>query len=350
MADRSDITVITALYNCEQYIADCVRSVQAQTLPPREHIIVDDCSTDGGYGLVQRLAAQYTRVPLRVLQTDHNSGPSAARNAGIRVASGAFIAVLDSDDIAFSDWLLTAAPVIEAEPAVGAVGGGALVITEEGLPTGAEEACLWRGDRTNAAQMHDAFPVMHSGCLLRRSAVESIGAYHEGLWSKEDSDLLIGMAFHSRIVHVGRPLIYRRRCRSSASDQPAPYVRATHEYLAAKRALLTRGLSPHETREQLQPAMELISSLPRGGDLEPGVYEYRLGLECLRGKQARRASEYLRKAASLGYRHWRASSLAQLASGPAGPLLGTLVRMWQHTNIRARSAARHALARLGNPR
>jgi glycosyltransferase involved in cell wall biosynthesis len=92
----TSVSVVVPVYNGAAFIARAVRSVLSQTLPDFEVIVVDDCSTDGTPGVVEAIAAQDGRV--RPLRMPRNGGPSAARNAGIALARGRWIAILDADD------------------------------------------------------------------------------------------------------------------------------------------------------------------------------------------------------------------------------------------------------------
>jgi succinoglycan biosynthesis protein ExoO len=91
-----DFSVIIPAYNVSGIIGRALRSAAAQTLPPLEIIVIDDCSTDNTVEIVKALARE---IPsLHLLSTPANSGPSAARNVGLRAAKGDWIALLDSDD------------------------------------------------------------------------------------------------------------------------------------------------------------------------------------------------------------------------------------------------------------
>ncbi len=98
MTDRAEptATVIIAAYNCETFLGRAIASVTAQTLPPKEILIVDDCSTDSTREVIQAAAETDPRV--RMIALPRNGGPSAARNAGLDEAEGDWIAVLDADD------------------------------------------------------------------------------------------------------------------------------------------------------------------------------------------------------------------------------------------------------------
>jgi succinoglycan biosynthesis protein ExoO len=91
-----DFSVLIPAYNVSGIIERAIRSAAAQTTPPLEILVVDDCSTDNTVDVVKALARDIPSI--RLLSTHANSGPSAARNVGLRAAQGDWIALLDSDD------------------------------------------------------------------------------------------------------------------------------------------------------------------------------------------------------------------------------------------------------------
>jgi succinoglycan biosynthesis protein ExoO len=91
-----DFSVIIPAYNVSGIVERAIRSAAAQTLPPLEILVIDDCSTDHTVQVVRALGRE---IPsLRLLSTPANSGPAAARNVGLREAKADWIALLDSDD------------------------------------------------------------------------------------------------------------------------------------------------------------------------------------------------------------------------------------------------------------
>ena len=89
------ISVIVPVYNVEPYIAKCIESIQNQTHMNLEIILVDDGSKDESGDICDQYAAYDERI---VVIHQENGGLSAARNAGIEVAKGDYIAFVDSDD------------------------------------------------------------------------------------------------------------------------------------------------------------------------------------------------------------------------------------------------------------
>ncbi len=90
------ISVIVPVYNCEAYLQQCIDSLRAQTLEDIEMIFVCDASPDGSLAILRRAEGEDARV--RVVAFSENRGVSAARNAGIELATGEFIGFCDGDD------------------------------------------------------------------------------------------------------------------------------------------------------------------------------------------------------------------------------------------------------------
>lgn len=99
---KSMVSVIIPAYNCAPYLAETVNSVQQQSYPHFEIIIVNDGSTDSTLDVANQLAQKDSRI--KVL-SHSNSKQGKTRNAGVAAASGKYIAFLDGDDIWFPNKL-----------------------------------------------------------------------------------------------------------------------------------------------------------------------------------------------------------------------------------------------------
>ncbi len=93
------VSVIIPVYRAAATIVRCVESLLLQTLADLEVILVDDHGGDESLELVKSLLANHHRKPMfRFAATPQNSGPGAARNVGIQLAQGEYVAFCDSDD------------------------------------------------------------------------------------------------------------------------------------------------------------------------------------------------------------------------------------------------------------
>jgi glycosyltransferase involved in cell wall biosynthesis len=94
--DGNDVSLVMPLYNHARYLPRTLASIAAQTLQPRELIVVDDGSTDGGAEIVAEFARRVSFPVTLVSQA--NAGADAALNRGMAVARGDIVAVINSDD------------------------------------------------------------------------------------------------------------------------------------------------------------------------------------------------------------------------------------------------------------
>ncbi|SHM61258.1 glycosyltransferase family 2 protein [Gracilibacillus kekensis] len=91
------VSVITPTFNSSDYVVKTIESVQSQSYQNWEMIIIDDCSSDNTVELVKGEISSDPR--LKLIQNQENKGAAVSRNSGINLASGRYIAFLDSDDI-----------------------------------------------------------------------------------------------------------------------------------------------------------------------------------------------------------------------------------------------------------
>lgn len=95
---RAPVSAVIPCYRCKDTIGAAVASIAAQTLPPAEVILVDDCGRDGTLETLHELASAYSPGWINVVAQPTNGGPSCARNAGWREATQEYVAFLDADD------------------------------------------------------------------------------------------------------------------------------------------------------------------------------------------------------------------------------------------------------------
>lgn len=90
------VSVITPMYNAQNWIEETIFSVQAQTYQEWEMIIMDDCSVDDSPEIVKKLQEKDKRI--KYFRNEKNRGVATTRNRAIECATGRYIAFLDSDD------------------------------------------------------------------------------------------------------------------------------------------------------------------------------------------------------------------------------------------------------------
>ncbi len=95
--DNSIVSVITPVYNAERFIECTVESAAMQTYKDIEIVLVDDCSIDNSYALIEKLMDKYPNIVYHRQET--NQGAAVARNTALKLARGRYVAFLDSDDL-----------------------------------------------------------------------------------------------------------------------------------------------------------------------------------------------------------------------------------------------------------
>jgi len=97
MGKIAKVSVIVPTYNRSAALKQAIKSVSHQTYPVHEIVVVDDGSTDNTKSLISQISKVHHQI--KYIKIRHSGLPAIARNAGITIATGEYIAFLDSDDI-----------------------------------------------------------------------------------------------------------------------------------------------------------------------------------------------------------------------------------------------------------
>jgi len=198
------VTVVTAAYNAAPYIAETIESVLAQTFTDFEYVVVDDGSTDGTADIVSR------HVPRITLVRQENAGAGAARNRGIELAKGDYVAILDADDVWAPYKLERQVAAMDRDLSAGVCYTNATSITADGSTL---EALMVppHGPLTCRMAMTGRNPIVTSTVLFRRSFLES-RPYRTDLPATEDYHVNLKVLWRSgeRSVFINEPLVRYR--------------------------------------------------------------------------------------------------------------------------------------------
>jgi glycosyltransferase involved in cell wall biosynthesis len=199
------VSVITPAWNASRHLLDTAASVLAQTLTDWEWLIADDGSTDDTVRLVEELAAADPRI--RLIRCAHG-GPSAARNAAMGAARGAFFACLDSDDLWSPGFLQSQVDVFARHPDTGLVTGNGYFLGGpfDGHP--ARPVADGCAELTLADLIEDECSVFIM-TVFRREVFDTIGGFDESQWTSEDYDFwlraaMAGFIFRRNPTPLGR--------------------------------------------------------------------------------------------------------------------------------------------------
>ena len=207
-------SVVIPTHNRVHFLASALETVWQQRFPAFEVIVVDDGSNDGTKEYLRNLGTK-----LRVI-TQANSGPGAARNAGVRAARGDYVAFLDDDDLWFPWTLEVFASVIQEHRRPHIVGGNFVEFTDETeLLNIGEEACetAWFADYIASSQY--PYFVGSGTCVLHRETVAE-KKFLEDRLNAEDHDLIMRMGTLPGFVRIRAPITlgWRRHPASETRD------------------------------------------------------------------------------------------------------------------------------------
>ncbi len=189
------VSIIIPTYNRGHFIPQALASLESQSFKEFEVIVCDDGSTDCTAELVTTYARSAS-YPLRYIWFSHR-GAARARNIGLRLANGRYIALLDSDDTYHTDKLAAQLEVMEQHPeAVFCYTGYRLMHTDVCIDPGE-----FQRDRFKSANY-----LCCASVLMRQSAVVTVGGYDPRLSLAEDWDLLIRLSLTGPVLHIPNPM------------------------------------------------------------------------------------------------------------------------------------------------
>jgi glycosyltransferase involved in cell wall biosynthesis len=207
------ISVLMPVYNAERYIAEAVESILAQTYRDFEFLIIDDGSTDQSLAILERFAAQDTRIRL---SSRPNAGYLVRLNEMVSEARGDFFARMDADDIAMPERFARQIAFLEVHPEVVAVGSRTLAIDSDGDPL--TEFCkVQEHEEIDRAHLEarGGF-ICHPAAMIRAGAIRTVGGYRPETWPGEDVDLWLRLAEIGRLANLPETLLkYRQHLEST---------------------------------------------------------------------------------------------------------------------------------------
>lgn len=166
------ITVFMAAYNSAQYIKKSINSILNQTFKNFELLIVDDGSEDNTVDIIQ----SYNDPRIRLIKNDKNRGLGYTRNVALTEAKGEFIAILDSDDIAYPTRLEVQMKNFKRRPNLAVLGSYAYIIDGNGKKTG-EKIYPTTGSNKIKATLLFSNTFAHSTIMMKTKIFREVGGY-----------------------------------------------------------------------------------------------------------------------------------------------------------------------------
>jgi len=223
------VSIIVPAYEASAFIAEALQSVFTQTFQDFEVLVVNDGSPDTP--TFERVLAPFSHRITYVKQP--NSGPSGARNHGIRLSRGKYLAFLDSDDVWMPGFLQEQIAVLESRPDVDAVYCDGINF---GLPEYAGRTLMSltpsHGEVTFEALVHERCTVLTSSTVARKPAVVDAGLFDERFRRSEDFHLWLRMAFRgAHFAYTASQLVRHRRRQGSLAHNTTAMMLAFGDVL-----------------------------------------------------------------------------------------------------------------------
>lgn len=221
------VSVIIPAYNRANMLPRAIKSVLGQKCDSIEAIVVDDNSSDATPEVVRNM--QDPRI--RFLRRTKNGGVAAARNDGMRIAEGEYVAFLDSDDVWAPGKIAAQLKVFEENKSVGMVYTNANIITGSDSKAFIDKPEPSRVIYGSVDRISGIFPgtvtvAPPSSWMLKKSVVDEIGFFDETMKVWEDCDYFVKIAQNSDIYFLNMLLISINK---GDCDQLSGKISAWHE-------------------------------------------------------------------------------------------------------------------------
>ena len=221
-------SIVVPVFNADEFLPECIDGLLRQTYEQLEILVVDDGSTDGSIGSIERFRAD---PRLRVISQENSGGPASPRNRGASEARGEFVFFFDADDIAKPGKVEATVGHFERDAAGRSFAATEFEVLDQASGRIVEQAYMRSFDRIaerfRTSQPHNCLSlepqeayeallpgnfVGTSSVAVRRAALLEVGDFDTSLQNGDDYEMWLRLARHGGMLLVGDVLhTYRRR-------------------------------------------------------------------------------------------------------------------------------------------
>ncbi len=192
------VSIITATFNSSRTILDTMNSVQNQTYPHIEHLIIDGLSTDNTIELIESTNFKGN------IHSGKDKGTYDAMNKGIGLANGDIVGILNSDDFYASETIIKDVISLFNETGCDAVYGDLLYV--DGIDT-TKFIRKWISGKYNRENFLQGWMPPHPTFFVRKSVYEKYGSFNISLWGAADYELMLRFLYKNKVTAAYLPKV-----------------------------------------------------------------------------------------------------------------------------------------------
>lgn len=244
---KSLVSIITPVYNGQDFLDRCIKSVLAQTYENWELLLIDDGSSDNSVQIIENYLEDNR---IKLLRNESNSGIPTTRNKGIENSTGEFIALLDQDD----EWLphkleKQVSRFLEIDDSFGLIYSNVEVRTDQGILSDQKKEIEPEASiQSNLELMLSRNLITSPTAMVKRKALEEVGLFDESIrWGGDDYDLWIRIAHKFKFDYIDEVLCIRHEHQQNYSADKKRMMLKTIEL--GEKYVEQFGLEPSLSRK-----------------------------------------------------------------------------------------------------
>ena len=241
------VSVLMPLYHTPTtYVREAIESILNQTFTDFEFLILNNSPEDTR---LDEIVASYNDERIRYVKAEKNLGISGGRNKLIEMAKGAYLAVMDHDDISLPDRLKEEVSFLEAHPEVGVIGSQYLIIPKK------RKSSLATNNDQIVRHLMTGCALLHPSCMIRTSVLhDNHLMYEEAFSPAEDYALYVRFIGKTKFYNIPKILFHYRWHATNTSKTHQDQMKASRQKVQA----LARSLHPDIWQDVIENAPHLV--------------------------------------------------------------------------------------------